>query len=168
MDLSGSGSGSGCSAAPALASMVLMSELWRLLPGTSHCARTGSTDDGGGAAVWEAYGVVHVSTEGPNTRMGAKKPHVKTKTSVKTSYSSLAFRLVVQRRRRMSQTQSYGSWLFSGTFSLATVTFYLIYNFFLGVECTDVTIASGLFVPGLSIGVASAFEDFDDVGGILG
>ncbi|KAH9984615.1 hypothetical protein BJV77DRAFT_965975 [Russula vinacea] len=103
MDLSGSGSGSGCSAAPALASMVLMSELWRLLPGTSHCARTGSTDDGGGAAVWEAHGVVH-------------------------------------RRRRMSQTQSYGSWLFSG------------------VECTDVTIAQ----------VASAFEDFDDVGGILG
>ena len=34
----------------------------------------------------------------------------------------------------MGQTQSYGSGLFSGTFSLAAVTFYLIYNLFLGVE----------------------------------
>ena len=92
---------------------------------------------------------------------------MKTKTGVMTSYSSLASRLVIQHRRRMSQTQSYGSWLFSGTFSLATTTFYLIYNFFSSVECTDVMIASGLVFPGLSIG-ASASEDFDDVGGILG
>ena len=45
-------------------------------------------------------------------------------------------------------------------------THYIIYNLFSGVECTDVTIVSGLVIPGLSIG-ASASEDFDDVGGIL-
>jgi hypothetical protein len=68
-----------------------------------------------------------IDTGSSNTWVGAKRPYVKTKTSVKTSNRVVSIpvtpRLVVQRRLKpMSQAVPYGSGSFSGKRSLVSVT----------------------------------------------